>query len=170
MAEERRRPCHARWGHDLSMGRTLEKLAPALYSPECAEGLFCQLRIDGVLRSSLRASYATLAAKITHLGDTPMLSFIDTSVDVAYTAAQVFGFFIPPPLYGKVFGHGRKRGTKERSARRVDEESKKAGRRAAPAARRTSDRHYRGGRPVREALLRTMAAGSQRYSREDASS
>jgi hypothetical protein len=60
-----------------------------------------------------------------------MLSFIDTSVDVAYTGAQVFGFFIPPPLYGKVFGHGRKRGKKERSARRVDDESKKAGRRAA---------------------------------------
>ena len=28
VAEERRRPCRAQWGHDLSMGRTLEKLAP----------------------------------------------------------------------------------------------------------------------------------------------
>jgi hypothetical protein len=34
VAEERRRPCSARWGHDLSMGKTLEKLGPALYSPE----------------------------------------------------------------------------------------------------------------------------------------
>ena len=28
VAEERRRPCRAQWGHDLSMGRTLEKLGP----------------------------------------------------------------------------------------------------------------------------------------------
>jgi hypothetical protein len=28
VAEERMRPCRARWGHDLSMGRTLEKLGP----------------------------------------------------------------------------------------------------------------------------------------------
>ena len=28
VAEERRRPCRAQWGHDLSMGRTLEKPAP----------------------------------------------------------------------------------------------------------------------------------------------
>jgi hypothetical protein len=28
VAEERRRPCRARWGHDLSMGRLLEKLGP----------------------------------------------------------------------------------------------------------------------------------------------
>ena len=28
VAEERRRPCLAQWGHDLSMGRTLEKLGP----------------------------------------------------------------------------------------------------------------------------------------------
>ena len=28
VAEERRRPCRARWGHELSMGRTLEKLGP----------------------------------------------------------------------------------------------------------------------------------------------
>jgi hypothetical protein len=26
VAEERRRACRAQWGHDLSMGRTLEKL------------------------------------------------------------------------------------------------------------------------------------------------
>jgi hypothetical protein len=25
------------------MGRTLEKLGPALYSPECVEGVFCEL-------------------------------------------------------------------------------------------------------------------------------
>jgi hypothetical protein len=37
VAEERRRPCRARWGHDLSMGRRLEKLGPALYSPDCVE-------------------------------------------------------------------------------------------------------------------------------------
>jgi hypothetical protein len=35
-----------------SMGRTLEKLGPALYSPKCVEGAFCELRIDGVLRRS----------------------------------------------------------------------------------------------------------------------
>ena len=29
VAEERRRPCRAQWGHGLSMGRTLEKLGPA---------------------------------------------------------------------------------------------------------------------------------------------
>jgi hypothetical protein len=28
VAEERMRPCRAQWGHDLSMGRTLEKLGP----------------------------------------------------------------------------------------------------------------------------------------------
>ena len=37
VADERRRPCRARWGHDFSMGRTLEKLGPAPYSPECVE-------------------------------------------------------------------------------------------------------------------------------------
>jgi hypothetical protein len=31
VAEERRRPRGVQWGHDLSMGRTLEKLGPALY-------------------------------------------------------------------------------------------------------------------------------------------
>jgi hypothetical protein len=40
VAEERMVPCHAQWGHDLSMGRTLEKLGPALYSPECVETLY----------------------------------------------------------------------------------------------------------------------------------
>jgi hypothetical protein len=28
------------------MGRTLEKLGPALYSPECVEVEFCELRTD----------------------------------------------------------------------------------------------------------------------------
>jgi hypothetical protein len=28
VAEERRRPCRAQWGHDLSMGRLLEKPGP----------------------------------------------------------------------------------------------------------------------------------------------
>ena len=28
VAEERMVPCRAQWGHDLSMGRTLEKLGP----------------------------------------------------------------------------------------------------------------------------------------------
>src|SRR5215207_6105094 len=45
-------PCRAQWGHDLSMGRTLEKLGPALYSPECVEGEFCELHVNGVLGSS----------------------------------------------------------------------------------------------------------------------
>jgi hypothetical protein len=31
VAEERRRPCGVRWGHDLSMGRTFEKLGPKRY-------------------------------------------------------------------------------------------------------------------------------------------
>jgi hypothetical protein len=39
-------------GAMISMGRTLEKLGPALYSPECVEGGFSELRRDGVLRSS----------------------------------------------------------------------------------------------------------------------
>jgi hypothetical protein len=43
VAEERIVPCHAQCGHDLSMGRTLEKLGPALYSPECVEGEFCEV-------------------------------------------------------------------------------------------------------------------------------
>jgi hypothetical protein len=30
--EEWMRPCRARWGHDLSMGRTLEKPGPALFT------------------------------------------------------------------------------------------------------------------------------------------
>jgi hypothetical protein len=48
VAEERRRPCRARWGHDLSMGRLLEKLGLALYSPECVEGKPCavQYRVE----------------------------------------------------------------------------------------------------------------------------
>ena len=34
VAEERRRPCRARWGHEFSMGRALEKLGPqALMHP-----------------------------------------------------------------------------------------------------------------------------------------
>jgi hypothetical protein len=37
VAEERRRPCRAQLGHDLSMGRTLEQLGPAPYSPECVK-------------------------------------------------------------------------------------------------------------------------------------
>jgi hypothetical protein len=38
VAEERRHPCRAQWGHDLCLGRTLEKPGPALYSPECVLG------------------------------------------------------------------------------------------------------------------------------------
>jgi hypothetical protein len=37
-------------GAIISMGRTLEKPGPALYSPKCVEGEFCELRNDGVLR------------------------------------------------------------------------------------------------------------------------
>jgi hypothetical protein len=32
----------AQWGHDLSVGRTLEKPGPALYSPECVEVEFSE--------------------------------------------------------------------------------------------------------------------------------
>jgi hypothetical protein len=39
-------------GAMVSMSRLLEKPGPALYSPECVEGKFCELRVDGVLRSS----------------------------------------------------------------------------------------------------------------------
>jgi hypothetical protein len=46
VAEERRRPCRAQWGHDLSMGRLLEKLGPALYSPECVEVEFSEVHIQ----------------------------------------------------------------------------------------------------------------------------
>jgi hypothetical protein len=53
LAEERRRPCRARWGHDLSMSRLLEKPGPALYSPECVEVEFSEVRRHGVLGSSL---------------------------------------------------------------------------------------------------------------------
>ena len=45
VAEERMRPCRAQWGHDLSMGRTLEKPGPALYSPECVEGGFSEVQL-----------------------------------------------------------------------------------------------------------------------------
>jgi hypothetical protein len=37
VAEERRRLCLCSVGPMMSMGRTLEKLGPALYSPECVE-------------------------------------------------------------------------------------------------------------------------------------
>jgi hypothetical protein len=54
VAEEWRRPCRAQLGHELSMGRLLEKLGPELYSPECVEGKFSEveLRMVGVLQSS----------------------------------------------------------------------------------------------------------------------
>ena len=51
VAEERKRPCRAQWGHDLSMGRTLEKLGPTLYSPECVEGRFLELLRRDVLEA-----------------------------------------------------------------------------------------------------------------------
>jgi hypothetical protein len=44
LAEERMRPCRAQWGHDL-YGRTVEKLGPALHSPECVEGKFCEVEL-----------------------------------------------------------------------------------------------------------------------------
>ena len=53
VAEERMYPCRARWDHDLSMGRTLKKLGPELYSPECVQEEFCELRLNGTSRRSL---------------------------------------------------------------------------------------------------------------------
>src|SRR5215208_3536779 len=40
------------------------------YSPECVEGRFCELRLLGILRSSLPASNAQATPKIAHLSDT----------------------------------------------------------------------------------------------------
>jgi hypothetical protein len=37
-------------GAMISMGSTLEKLGPALYSPECVEGGFSEVRLEGSLR------------------------------------------------------------------------------------------------------------------------
>jgi hypothetical protein len=42
-----------------------------MYSPECVELEFCELRLNGVLRSSLPARNAQVTAKIAHLSDTP---------------------------------------------------------------------------------------------------
>src|SRR5918995_6015170 len=63
--EERRRPYRARWGHDLSMGRTLEKPGPALYSPECVEGGFSEVRGQRVLGTS-----ASTVRELVHSRDT----------------------------------------------------------------------------------------------------
>src|SRR5215210_6944522 len=41
------------------------------YSPECVEGVFSEVRLLGILRSSLPASNAQATAKIAHLSDTP---------------------------------------------------------------------------------------------------
>ena len=53
VAEERMRPCRARWGHDLSMGRLLEKLGP--------KRLFTRVRGREVLRSSSTAGGRLMA-------------------------------------------------------------------------------------------------------------
>src|SRR5215207_9602139 len=54
----------------ISVGRTLEKLGPALYSPECVEEDFCELRHNGVLRSSFSHLTQSLQ-EVVHLGDAP---------------------------------------------------------------------------------------------------
>src|SRR5919112_4808545 len=41
------------------------------YSPDCGEEEFCELRLNGVLRSSRPRRIATLHTKIVHLGDVP---------------------------------------------------------------------------------------------------
>ena len=74
VAEERMRPCRARWAM-ISIGRLLEKLGPKRYNlPECVEEEFCELRLlrhstkfsnhadparkaGGLRRSGLFASY-----------------------------------------------------------------------------------------------------------------
>jgi hypothetical protein len=43
----------------------------ALYPPKIGEGKFCELRLYGVLGSSLPSSNAQVTAKIAHLSDTP---------------------------------------------------------------------------------------------------
>src|SRR5829696_3256841 len=54
----------------ISVGRTLEKQGPALYSPECVEEDFCELRHNGVLRSSFSHLTQSLQ-EVVHLGDAP---------------------------------------------------------------------------------------------------
>jgi hypothetical protein len=54
VAEERMRPCGIRLAM-ISIGRTVEKLGPALYSPDCVEGNFLEVhRTCTLVASNIR--------------------------------------------------------------------------------------------------------------------
>jgi hypothetical protein len=63
VAEERMVSCRAQRGHDLSMGRLLEKLGPALYSPECVEDAFSEVRCGNLRAPTLTADGDALCTK-----------------------------------------------------------------------------------------------------------
>jgi hypothetical protein len=66
VAEERRRPCGAQWGHDHYGQAVGEARSRAVNSPACVEEDFCELRLYGVLGSSHRALSAKFRCKILH--------------------------------------------------------------------------------------------------------
>ena len=63
-------------------------LASKAYSPKCVEVEFCELRVDGVLRSSPHARNAQATAKIVTLGDAP-ISFGSYAATVAQIKPRV---------------------------------------------------------------------------------
>src|SRR5215207_1110209 len=55
------------------------ELPPRVFSHQCLEGEFCELRHNGVLRSSLPASNSQATPKIAYLSDTPAPDLRDHS-------------------------------------------------------------------------------------------